>query len=180
MMALDPRRAATKSAPAGWAPLRTLYVLWSAIGLSILLEFAVLLALQRGGTIGIAPAVADGAGPVHLAAAGALFLLCAVAVVALRRRVRNAGELAGGRPSAGAAPAPFGHAVVPRRVLSLSLIAWAITEALALAGLVVAIAFQPAPRLALMLYFTGALLLWLWSRPAPEAVRGPSPGRSST
>ncbi len=51
------------------------------------------------------------------------------------------------------------------RTFALAIAAWAVAEALAVAGLAVALVLAPAPRLALTVYFTGALLLWLRSRP---------------
>jgi hypothetical protein len=51
------------------------------------------------------------------------------------------------------------------RRLQLDLAAWAVGEALALVGFVLAVALQPLPRLAITIYFTGGLFLWLRSRP---------------
>jgi len=45
-----------------------------------------------------------------------------------------------------------------------------IGRGLALAGLTVALALQPAPRAALILYFTLALALWVWYRPDLPAL----------
>ena len=120
-----------------------LYALWGAIGLSIVAEFGVLLALQRAGHVRIE----DSGGPVpawvHVALAALLFAAGAVLVSRLRAR-RRAGR---------------------DRTLPLDVASWAVAEGLALLGFVLAFALQPLPRLAITVYFTGGLFLWLRSRP---------------
>jgi hypothetical protein len=181
------------------------FVLWGAIGLSILVEFGVLLALQRARIVRI-----DDAGGVlpawaHVALAAVLFVAGAVLVARLRvgtgrtragnrtrpNTARGAARLDAARdagpsaradadpmrgrvgrapetvPGSGAAPA----AISPREVAS-----WAVGEGLALVGFVLAAALQPLPRLAIIIYFTGGLFLWLRSRPRagrPPDVAGP-------
>jgi hypothetical protein len=126
------------------------YVLWGAIGLSIVVEFGVLLALQRARLVRIEDA--GGALPawLHVALAAGLFVAGAVLVARLRR--------ARGAES---------------RKRQLDLAAWAVGEALALVGLVLAVALQPLPRLAITIYFTGGLFLWLRSRPRSGGPSGP-------
>jgi hypothetical protein len=169
-----------------------LYVIWGAIGFSILAEFGLLLFLQREGRIRID----DSGGPLSPSAHLALALVLAIATLllanALRARLRDPAALARGTgsrtpPRRGQAPSspapslrtslpifPPGGPAAPRvvagRFLALSVAQWAAAEGLALVGLLLALALQPAPRLALILYFTLALALWVWFRPDPHAL----------
>lgn len=56
------------------------------------------------------------------------------------------------------------------RFTTLSVLAWTVALVLALAGFGLALVLAPAPRLAIITCFTGALFLWLWSRPALEGL----------
>jgi hypothetical protein len=150
-----------------------LYAIWGAIGLSVLVEFGLLLFLQRGGRVVIAPGSVGGGA--HVGLSVALFAGAAVLVVALRSRIGSAERLVrgararpGSEPAAGA-PAALERAVVTRYV-ALSIVSWAVAEALALVGFAVALALPPVPRLALTVYFTGAMFLWLLSRPVPAVL----------
>lgn len=82
----------------------------------------------------------------HVGLAAFLWIAAAVVVAHLRARARAGG-------------------------LSAGILAWALAEGLAVVGFVLAYAIPPVPRLALTIYFTGALALWLWSRPTPRAPR---------
>jgi hypothetical protein len=128
-----------------------LYALWGAIGLSIVAEFGVLLALQRAGHVRIE----DSGGPVpawvHVALAALLFAAGAVLVSRLRARRRAARD----------------------RTLPLDVAAWAVAEGLALLGFALAFVLQPLPRLAITVYFTGGLFLWLRSRPRTSGGTAP-------
>ncbi|MFN2432935.1 MAG: hypothetical protein ABR599_09020 [Gemmatimonadota bacterium] len=182
---------------------RMLYAIWGAIGLSVLIEFAVLLHLQRQGVASIPPAVAGPGSGAHLALACILFGTAAGAVGILRARVRSPERLARGarrgssrspgpspvRPALEADPAAEapGRAAaaspaqrVVTRFVALNVLAWAVAESLALVGFALALALGGVPRLALTVYFTGALFLWLWGRPPPAAALEEARRRAAT
>ena len=146
-----------------------LYVVWGAIGLSIVLEFGLLLLLQRRGVVEISNRGGVLPVEIHLALFVALFAAVAVAVMVLRSRSRRWSEAALSEPTAGE---PSGRA---RRAAGAAVAAWALAEALALIGFAFALALQPVPRLALTGYFTGALLLWLLSRPSAPRSNATAP-----
>ena len=164
------------------------YAIWAALGLSILVQFALVLLLQRQGVIEISDRGGALDARTHVILATGLLLAAAAGVAVLRSRRNDPDRLLGaarrgvGRPEPGAAPggrgrpgeiapaAPTPDQAVLGRYLALSVLAWALAEALAVAGFVLALALPPVPRLALTVYFTGGLLLWLWSRPDPAAL----------
>lgn len=185
MSGLGPRRQLPEPDPGSVAA--ALYAIWGAIGLSILAEFALLLYLQREQVVRIEDAGGPLSTSAHLALFALLFVSAAFLVGTLRARLRDPQALArrgaGGlparspeRPGPGAPPtgAPAGQVSAARavavRFLGLSVLQWAAAEALALVGLTLALALQPVPRLALTLYFTLGLALWLWSRPDSRAL----------
>ncbi len=189
MIEPGPRRSLPEPNPASVA--NALYLVWGAIGSSILAEFALLLYLQRAGHLRIA----DAGGPMPVSAHLALVLVLAVAALlllqTLRARLRDPVALlrgararsfprpAPGRPDGSPAPAPHAAAAsggapavraVATRFVALSVVQWAAAETLALVGLTLALILQPTPRLALVLYFTLALALWVWYRPDVRAL----------
>jgi hypothetical protein len=191
---IETARRGPRPEPEPGSVANALYLVWGAIGLSILAEFALLLYLQRAGQVPIE----DQGGPwptgTHLTlvlalAAGALLFLRLLRArlrdpVALRRSVRpgvvtrsgGSAPLPESSPGAALVSAPSAARAVATRFVGLSILQWALAEALALAGLTVAFLLQPAPRAALILYFTLALALWVWYRPdlpaLSEALRG--------
>jgi hypothetical protein len=128
------------------------YLVWGVIGLSILVEFGLLLFLQSTGSVEISDRGGALSASGHVALASALFIGTALMLGILRQRLRNS--------------------TYPLRSM---LLAWAGAEGLALVGFTLALTLAPLPRLAITIYFTGALLLWLLNRPKP-AARPPAGG----
>jgi hypothetical protein len=147
----------------------------------------VLLALQRARIVRI-----DDAGGVlpawaHVALAAVLFVSGAVVVARLRAgrgrgssRTRPDADRRPARPAAApdadaSTRADAGAAGGSGRPVGMSppeVASWAVGEGLALIGFVLAAALQPLPRLAITIYFTGGLFLWLRSRPRPRRSGG--------
>jgi hypothetical protein len=172
---LEPRGAPAGSS--GSSPgAGVLYAVWGAIGLSVLVEFALLLVLQRGGSVEISDRGGALAPGVHVALALALFAGLALVVGLLRSKSRDPERLARASSETPApARADAGGPGVPARVvqlrfLALNAIGWVAAESLAILGFGLALGLPPVPRLALTVYFTGALFLWLWSRPDLSAL----------
>ena len=189
MIEPGPRRSLPEPEPGSVA--NALYVIWGAIGFSILAEFGLLLYLQRTGHVRMADAGGRWPTSTHLALVLALTSAALLLLRTLRSRLRDPGALMRGaragsslrprprRPSGPPEPAShpaaaFGEGpavrAVATRFVGFSILQWAAAEALALAGLTVALVLQPAPRAALILYFTLALALWVWYRPDLPAL----------